>query len=1113
MAEDLRLSVGLDASDVKKTSKDLEKSVENVFKAASEKSATKGFDEMEKSMDKVIDKTEEVKSVFKDVEGIDLSTQSMKYITQLDKAVSKASELRSKMKELETVQTPQFAELNAQLEESKAKVRELASLRANLQDNGAEEAEISRINNLLQEQFVIQGDLYSMINRMKSEDMAFGPKDSDIAKYEQYKNQLNATNNIITVTMKALQNTGEIGKESAEKTGTAWENVGRLIKQTLRDISSGKLFRELGNAGTEAANKIGSAFTKLPGKLSGLTKSTSLAQSKIGNLGNSVSKLFKKFLLLGFGIRGVVGLFRKLRSGISEGLQAMAVWNGGNNATNRSISMLISSLNYLKASLATAFAPILSVVAPILSAFMDMLARAAQMVGAFFAALTGKSTYTVATKNNTNYAASISKSSAKTKKDTKEQKKNTKAKKDNAKATKDQNDKLADFDDLNVLGAEAQDDLNDALEDQPQVETPEVETPEVPSGGGGGPAIAGFDEKQIPDWVNNLVKLIKDAWKAADFSEIGQLVGERLRDALWKAANWLVDVAQPMAYKIGKSIATFLNGFFETPGLALALGRAIGELINTAIIGINAFLDNTHWTSIGKFLADGLNSAIRFIKWEDLGHMLAQGINALSGMLLGFVQNFDFRGFGDALGRGLTQACKDLDVKQIFASLSGALAGIFEFISGALQGVDWWELGNLIVQWCVDAITGTDWSRLMSSVYEMIGSAFGSLLGFAGGIGEKVWQLLKSAWDYAIKYFSQYTNESGQLTIEGFLQGTLDAIKGIGQWIYDNIFQPFMDGFNNAFDMHSPSKVMEEAGRNLILGLFNGMSELMQKVIDIIIKIKDGIITKWNEFKAKFEQITNTIKTNISKIWTDLKTEIEKIATALKENTQKIIQQLREKVENIVETLKKNFITFFTNLKDAVIPIAETIRDKISGAIQTLHDKTVGPDGWVTKIKTKFIELMNGLKDGIKAPLNTILGFFGKLANGVINAINGMIDALNTLSFDVPDWVPEIGGQKFGLNLNKLSNITVPTLAQGAVIPPNKEFLAMLGDQKQGTNVETPLATMVDAFRIAMQDMPTPSSNQNAIMTLDGQTFARLVVPYVMDELNRRGFNVSVLEG
>ena len=70
----------------------------------------------------------------------------------------------------------------------------------------------------------------------------------------------------------------------------------------------------------------------------------------------------------------------------------------------------------------------------------------------------------------------------------------------------------------------------------------------------------------------------------------------------------------------------------------------------------------------------------------------------------------------------------------------------------------------------------------------------------------------------------------------------------------------------------------------------------------------------------------------------------------------------------------------------------------------------------------------------------------------------------------MPDWVPELGGQTFGFDLTHVSIPQIPYLAQGAVIPPNREFLAVLGDQSSGTNVEAPLSTIQQAVAAVMQD-------------------------------------------
>jgi hypothetical protein len=114
-----------------------------------------------------------------------------------------------------------------------------------------------------------------------------------------------------------------------------------------------------------------------------------------------------------------------------------------------------------------------------------------------------------------------------------------------------------------------------------------------------------------------------------------------------------------------------------------------------------------------------------------------------------------------------------------------------------------------------------------------------------------------------------------------------------------------------------------------------------------------------------------------------------------------------------------------------------------------------------------------------KACINGLIAGFEGGINGIIigfeSMINWIVDALNTLSFDIPDWVPLIGGESWGINIPRANfgRVSIPRLAQGAVIPPNREFLAVLGDQKQGTNIEAPLQTIVDAFNIALQNNGT----------------------------------------
>ena len=176
-------------------------------------------------------------------------------------------------------------------------------------------------------------------------------------------------------------------------------------------------------------------------------------------------------------------------------------------------------------------------------------------------------------------------------------------------------------------------------------------------------------------------------------------------------------------------------------------------------------------------------------------------------------------------------------------------------------------------------------------------------------------------------------------------------------------------------------------------------------------------------------------------------------------------------------------------------------------AVKAFWDKYIAPvftaKFWLDLAKT----CGNGLIGGFEAAINSIIGMFEKM-------INWIVDGINKISFDVPDWVPGIGGEKFGFDIPKatFSRVSIPRLAQGAVIPPNREFLAVLGDQKQGTNIEAPLQTIVDAFNIAIaQNGNVGGGNTEVVLEIDGREFGRAVVEQGNKENRRIGTRLVIV--
>lgn len=165
-------------------------------------------------------------------------------------------------------------------------------------------------------------------------------------------------------------------------------------------------------------------------------------------------------------------------------------------------------------------------------------------------------------------------------------------------------------------------------------------------------------------------------------------------------------------------------------------------------------------------------------------------------------------------------------------------------------------------------------------------------------------------------------------------------------------------------------------------------------------------------------------------------------------------------------------------------------------------------------------ELISGLKQLCQGFIDFFTGVFSgdwdKAWHGIVNVgkgavnilisiINSMIAlvvrGLNMISFDVPSWIPGIGGMHVGFNIQNAPQI--PYLAQGAVIPPNREFLAVLGDQKSGTNIEAPLSTIEQALRNVIAEQGGSGGDITIKFTGDLAQLARVLTPEIVRQTNR----------
>lgn len=142
----------------------------------------------------------------------------------------------------------------------------------------------------------------------------------------------------------------------------------------------------------------------------------------------------------------------------------------------------------------------------------------------------------------------------------------------------------------------------------------------------------------------------------------------------------------------------------------------------------------------------------------------------------------------------------------------------------------------------------------------------------------------------------------------------------------------------------------------------------------------------------------------------------------------------------------------------------------------------------------------DGVKRIFKGVWNGIVVVLESAVNLVIKGINWLISKLNTIQIKIPDW---LGGGSFGFNIRPITEVHIPRLAQGAVIPPNREFMAVLGDQKHGTNIEAP----ADLIRqIVREEMNNASGGEEITIKFTGDLaqLARVLSPEITRQQRNR---------
>lgn len=696
-----------------------------------------------------------------------------------------------------------------------------------------------------------------------------------------------------------------------QSNGTAFTRGYSLPKEIFKGLGKGAL--GLGSLGLNAAQKGWGGLKKvISGTASVLTKVTTVIKRTSGAFAALIQKFtsgipilrrftgatksasgglgggLKNILKYAFGIRSLFALVNKLRSALVDGFKNLAQYSG---ETNNSISMLMSSLTQLKNAFAAAFAPILNVIAPILNTLIQKIISVVNTFGQLTSALTGKTTYIKAKKVQQDYAKSLNS--------------NANSAKNAKKANEELKRTILSFDQINKMDDNSGSDSNSGIAD---------------TSGGLSPSDM-FETESIPSKIKGIADMIKQAWKNADFTEIGAMVGNKLNAAL-NSIPW--DKIKNTCNKIAKSVATFLNGFLETVDWKL-VGNTLAQGINTAFGMANTFAENFHWDSLGKAIGNGINGALggldwnliqetvrniatgitdtlnSFIQttdWALVGQSFGNGINTILDFFHTAINNFDWMGAGTALADFVNNAVNTIDFVNLGQTISDGIKGVFDFGIAAIEGIDWWTIGEKVR----DGLAAIDWNGIADGFFELIGAAFGGLSAFFGG-------LLSDAVSGAQKYFQKKIEECGGNVVKGIFKGIKDAIVGIAEWIKDHIFTPFMKGFRAAFGIHSPSTVMAEQGGYIIDGLLKGVKDNISKFLNYIKEIPGKVLKAIGNIKNKVLQKGSDIVSGLKDGFTEKVSTFTSVLGTLPETIRNAIPNLFDVGSSIIQNFANGFLS------------------------------------------------------------------------------------------------------------------------------------------------------------------------------------------------------------
>lgn len=317
-----------------------------------------------------------------------------------------------------------------------------------------------------------------------------------------------------------------------------------------------------------------------------------------------------------------------------------------------------------------------------------------------------------------------------------------------------------------------------------------------------------------------------------------EAVGVGLIDFIERMKEYGADFLNFLPVAIQNAANALRNG--NLPAAFEEFGHICSEAVQAAFAFIKETIESINWGEIGTQIASFING----IDWNGVSQAFFGSISSAINAAIDFVYNFitttNWRGIGESIGTNLSNALLSIDWAQFGQTVGEAFKEFFNFIAETIENIDWYALGQKVKEFLVNI----DWNGVANAFFEAFGAAIGGFAAF-------IWGIIEEAWNQVVQWWHDVAYEDGEFTIQGLLDGIVEVLKNIGAWIKEHIFDPFINGFKNAFGIHSPSTVMAEMGRYIIEGLLNGLKDMWGSITSWIEDKVNWIIDKFQSVKDK----------------------------------------------------------------------------------------------------------------------------------------------------------------------------------------------------------------------------------------------------------------------